>query len=638
MVETQNISELKIPKRIPVYYALLFAVTILNALLTLEFFKIISFSEIFSTFIKPVPLLVALLMASLLTVFYKISIKKIKTYDGSSESAKKVNKTIKILELVTIAIAVLNGPFLGFLILNFCSANGIDLPKVPVFCNAILFQLSPLNIIPVFLICIASVGLFTCFFYICFMQNFEKALHNVIFSEENLSLNLLLRTLLVNGFAVLGILCISIAPMFVENFDDLPPKVVLFRYMFPVIIMGFFIALADSFRQMKGTSQRIKQMTDFSKGIAAKDYTKDQLQVLSRDEFGLLINYLNEFHSSTRALLNAIRTSVKTSTNTADQLSNTMIETASAINQISSNINNIQTQTLNQAAGVEESSTTINRMIERIDHLNNSISSQKNGISTASSAIEEMVANIKSVTSILEKNSVSVKSLGSESEHGREKINQSVDLADSIISRSAGLLEASSIIQSIAEQTNLLAMNAAIEAAHAGEAGKGFAVVADEIRKLAEQSNTQGKVISGQLEELSTVIHKVAENTQEVQKQFEVIFELTTTVSRQEDVIKSAMEEQAEGSSQVLEAMGEIKYSSDSVQKESEELKIGGKQIIDEMKILADVTVQIKNAMGEIVSGTEEITKSIKEVNKATENNKADLAVLDNQFSSFKLD
>ncbi|WP_273443878.1 methyl-accepting chemotaxis protein [Treponema berlinense] len=621
MVETQNISELKIPKRIPVYYALLFAVTILNALLTLEFFKIISFSEIFSTFIKPVPLLVALLMASLLTVFYKISIKKIKTYDGSSESAKKVNKTIKILELVTIAIAVLNGPFLGFLILNFCSANGIDLPKVPVF-----------------LICIASVGLFTCFFYICFMQNFEKALHNVIFSEENLSLNLLLRTLLVNGFAVLGILCISIAPMFVENFDDLPPKVVLFRYMFPVIIMGFFIALADSFRQMKGTSQRIKQMTDFSKGIAAKDYTKDQLQVLSRDEFGLLINYLNEFHSSTRALLNAIRTSVKTSTNTADQLSNTMIETASAINQISSNINNIQTQTLNQAAGVEESSTTINRMIERIDHLNDSISSQKNGISTASSAIEEMVANIKSVTSILEKNSVSVKSLGSESEHGREKINQSVDLADSIISRSAGLLEASSIIQSIAEQTNLLAMNAAIEAAHAGEAGKGFAVVADEIRKLAEQSNTQGKVISGQLEELSTVIHKVAENTQEVQKQFEVIFELTTTVSRQEDVIKSAMEEQAEGSSQVLEAMGEIKYSSDSVQKESEELKIGGKQIIDEMKILADVTVQIKNAMGEIVSGTDEITKSIKEVNKATENNKADLAVLDNQFSSFKLD
>lgn len=114
MVETQNISELKIPKRVPVYYTLLFAVTIPNALLTLEFFKIISFSEIFSTFIKPVPLLTALVFVSVLTVFYKISIKKIKMYDGSAESAKKVNKSIKILELVTIAIAVLNGPFLGF--------------------------------------------------------------------------------------------------------------------------------------------------------------------------------------------------------------------------------------------------------------------------------------------------------------------------------------------------------------------------------------------------------------------------------------------------------------------------------------------------------------------------------------------
>ena len=66
-------------------------------------------------------------------------------------------------------------------------------------------------------------------------------------------------------------------------------------------------------------------------------------------------------------------------------------------------------------------------------------------------------------------------------------------------------------------------MNAAIEAAHAGEAGKGFAVVSDEIRKLAEQSNDQGKKITESLEGLEVVIQKVSDSTKQLQEQFNTI-------------------------------------------------------------------------------------------------------------------
>lgn len=63
-------------------------------------------------------------------------------------------------------------------------------------------------------------------------------------------------------------------------------------------------------------------------------------------------------------------------------------------------------------------------------------------------------------------------------------------------------------ITNIAEQTNLLALNASIEAARAGESGRGFAVVAEEVRKLAEQSGTSVKEISGIL----TIIRNRTQN------------------------------------------------------------------------------------------------------------------------------
>jgi methyl-accepting chemotaxis protein len=248
-----------------------------------------------------------------------------------------------------------------------------------------------------------------------------------------------------------------------------------------------------------------------------------------------------------------------------------------------------------------------------------------------------MVANIRSVTQILENNSVTVNSLSVESEHGREKINQAVELAETIIQHSVGLLEASSIIQSIAAQTNLLAMNAAIEAAHAGELGKGFAVVADEIRKLAEQSNKQGKVITGQLKDLQESINSVANNTKEVQKQFEVIFDLTNTVKQQESVIKNAMDEQSAGSTQVLQSISEIRNSTDIVKNNTKILLDGSSEIGERMQELASSNYEISSSIAEISTEIATISSKITEVKDSASENKEGLDVVNKHVAEFKL-
>lgn len=609
----------KFSKKTHLYFAGIFFSPIVISWAWLTYLDCFAFSDSMKALTHPSASIPAIIYLALVCIFYVRTIKRLYTFDGSEVQAVKMNKLVKDFETALIIAG---------------SLNGIIVPTLAtVSCHIIKV---PLDVPPTYMSCLGITFLVSVMFYILFLQEFEKNLHRLPLYSEYKSMPLQLRSGFISLFSAAGTLLVTLSSIFSNNQDQFPIEYMLYHFIIPSGIVTSAISVMNVTFQMRGTIFRVRQINNFTTSIAAKDYSNEPLKVRSRDEFGLLTVDLNRFFLTTRSLLGNISKTSEESVQIANNVAENMEETSAASGQIESKIELIKEQIESQSAGVEESHSTIKHMLERIALLDEKLTEQLKISVTSSDAVTQMVKNIKEATKSLESNTKTVNSLGEQSELGREKIDTAVELSDQIIKSSAGLIEASTIIQTIAEQTNLLAMNAAIEAAHAGEAGKGFAVVADEIRKLAEQSNSQGVAISQSLSELQEAINKVAANSREVQKQFETIYDLTNTVKKQEDIIYDAMEKQDENSEIVIKSIAEIKNTATTVKDNSSELLAGGQQIGQEMQILAESTQNINNSITEITEGSKVINLSINDANEAAVHSKDSMYRLQEVIGQFK--
>lgn len=259
-----------------------------------------------------------------------------------------------------------------------------------------------------------------------------------------------------------------------------------------VIIFYFNLSFSKKIKSI------LQKITDLRNG----KLSRDELEINTRDELGMLSHAINELSSRLYEIVGRIASGANKVNTSSDQIRDASVKVASA--------------SMQQATSAEE----------------------------VSSAIEEMA-------SIIQESNQNARQTGEISDNAAKGIKELIEKEKDSIKFIKEISEKISVVNVIAFKTKILALNAGIEAARAGSHGKGFAVVAGEVQRLAESS----RMAADEITKLSEKSVSLSMNAHDFM--MKIAPEIEKTSKLVQDILHSS-NELSNGATQINTAIQEL--------------------------------------------------------------------------------
>lgn len=334
-----------------------------------------------------------------------------------------------------------------------------------------------------------------------------------------------------------------------------------------IIILAVIVSLAAIFggglffwlkftKRLKPLSAIENIVTDMSNGVLEHNYPKAE-----NDEIGTICGALMQTNKSLKSYINGIE---KILSDMADgkfaydssikfvgeftAMEQSIRHICSAMNSTFAELNTVSEQisggSRSVSVGASELARAVNDETKLIVEVTTNLGDINNRVSqSAENAFTVKEKALKATDTI---------------SAGNEKMQELVNIMDSISRSADEIVKINSTIEDIAFQTNILALNASIEAARAGAAGKGFAVVAEEVRNLAAKSSEASKITAELIDNTVKAIESGTAAANSTAEMLDEIVRETSLISGSVSEIADVSEEQKTMLAEISVKLGEV--------------------------------------------------------------------------------